>query len=68
MDGSRGWHGSVKRSGKPSSNWFNTVMGILLLVLAAFGYAVRRPCSLSDQPIPPGSDQLAALHVLKPIT
>jgi len=41
MDSGKGWHGGVKRGGKQPSNWFNTVMGVLLLALAVFGYAVR---------------------------
>ena len=45
MDGSKGWHTAVKR-GARASNWFNNIMGVLLLVLATFVFAVRASCCL----------------------
>ena len=40
MDSGRGWHSPMKR-GVRATHWFNNVMGVLLLVLAVFTYAVR---------------------------
>jgi hypothetical protein len=43
MDSGRGWHNPSKRGARATTQWFNNVMGVLLLVLAVFGYAVCLP-------------------------